>query len=248
MVWYFSNSCCQSDGESGGSTPSTGCHSTMESPDSVTRVAPPTSTITKTNPETASSQSRIMRRCRSGGEIGSMGRDARCRGSGAQVSQARAAGQCGATSLSRPIAACAGTAEVYTPRRANICIPILALKLDNRLLRSEERLSAAAVRELDLHRYRVRAAVREPLKHLAAPGFSSGRGGTPHTQAELLCGRRDLRVRSRRNARLPGFLVVVHKTTFISASPCSGSPSTSISGSCAGCLPRISVLRIGTES
>src|SRR6266498_1537944 len=96
MVWYFSNSCCQSDGESGGSTPSTGCHSTMESPDSVTRVAPPTSTITKTNPETASSQSRIMRRCRSGGEIGSMGRDARCRGSGAQVSQALAAGQCGA--------------------------------------------------------------------------------------------------------------------------------------------------------
>src|SRR5260370_268442 len=71
IAWYFSNARCHSDCESGGSVPVTGCHSTIESPDSVTRVAPPTSTMTKISPATASSQIRTMRRCRVS-EIGSM--------------------------------------------------------------------------------------------------------------------------------------------------------------------------------
>ena len=46
---------------SGGSTPVTGRHSTMESPDSVSRVAPPTSTSATTMAATAQSQRRMMR-------------------------------------------------------------------------------------------------------------------------------------------------------------------------------------------
>src|SRR5215831_383784 len=50
MVLYLANSACQSASPSGGMTPVTGFHSTIESPDSVSRVAPPTSTMAKTSP------------------------------------------------------------------------------------------------------------------------------------------------------------------------------------------------------
>src|SRR5215510_14266020 len=50
MVLYFANSARQSASPSGGMTPVTGFHSTIESPDSVSRVAPPTSTMAKTSP------------------------------------------------------------------------------------------------------------------------------------------------------------------------------------------------------
>src|ERR1700730_5799780 len=76
IFWYFSNSRCQSDCDSGGDTPITGCHSTIESPDSVTRVAPPTSTMRKIRPATASSHSRILCKCPRDAETGSMDRDA----------------------------------------------------------------------------------------------------------------------------------------------------------------------------
>src|SRR5215475_10049017 len=50
MVLYFANSARQPASPSGGMTPVTGFHSTIESPDSVSRVAPPTSTMAKTSP------------------------------------------------------------------------------------------------------------------------------------------------------------------------------------------------------
>src|SRR5260370_1815528 len=49
MVLYFANSACQSASPSGGTAPVTGFHSTIESPDSVSRVAPPTSTMANTS-------------------------------------------------------------------------------------------------------------------------------------------------------------------------------------------------------
>ena len=50
---YFSNSACHPLSPSGGSVPSTGFHSVIERPDSVSRVAPPTKTIAKTSAATA---------------------------------------------------------------------------------------------------------------------------------------------------------------------------------------------------
>src|SRR5262252_7455434 len=56
MVWYFSNSDCQALSLKGGTVPVSGFHSTIESPDSVSLVAPPTRTIAKISPATASSR------------------------------------------------------------------------------------------------------------------------------------------------------------------------------------------------
>ena len=53
---YFSNSATQSASLSGGSTPETGRHSVIDSPDSVSRVIPPTPTTTTTSNATAHSQ------------------------------------------------------------------------------------------------------------------------------------------------------------------------------------------------
>ena len=49
----FFDAACQAPSDSGGSTPITGFHSVIESPDSVSRVAPPTKTIASTNAATA---------------------------------------------------------------------------------------------------------------------------------------------------------------------------------------------------
>src|SRR5262249_1864128 len=62
MALYFSNSACHSDVSSGGATPVTGFHSTIDRPDSVSRVAPPTTTVTNIRAATASSHSRTTRR------------------------------------------------------------------------------------------------------------------------------------------------------------------------------------------
>ena len=62
MVLYLSNSVCQAGASSGGMTPVTGFHSTIERPDSVSRVAPPTVTVTKIRVATASSHSLMARR------------------------------------------------------------------------------------------------------------------------------------------------------------------------------------------
>src|SRR5262249_44786944 len=48
---------------SGGSVPVTGCHSTIDSPDSVRRVAPPTSTMATMRAAIATSHTRIARTC-----------------------------------------------------------------------------------------------------------------------------------------------------------------------------------------
>src|SRR5262245_8816133 len=61
MVWYLANSACHWPSDSGGKTPVTGFHSTMERPDSVRRVAPPITSVRNTQAATASSQARMMR-------------------------------------------------------------------------------------------------------------------------------------------------------------------------------------------
>src|SRR5215813_5077308 len=62
MVLYLSNSACHACASSGGTTPVTGFHSTIERPDSVSRVAPPTITVTNMRAATASSQNLTARR------------------------------------------------------------------------------------------------------------------------------------------------------------------------------------------
>src|SRR5258705_363505 len=76
MAWYFSNSARQPDAFSGGTTPVTGFHSTIDRPDSVSRVAPPTTSVTNISAATASSQRRTARR--RGGGAGGRGRSGRC--------------------------------------------------------------------------------------------------------------------------------------------------------------------------
>ena len=61
MVLYLANSACQSASPSGGTTPVTGFHSVMDSPNSVTRVAPPTSTMANTRAATHHSHSPTAR-------------------------------------------------------------------------------------------------------------------------------------------------------------------------------------------
>ena len=67
MAWYFSNSACQAGASSGGTTPVTGFHSTIDRPDSVSRVAPPTTKVRTISAATARSHSRMARRRAAGG-------------------------------------------------------------------------------------------------------------------------------------------------------------------------------------
>src|SRR5262249_5249145 len=62
-VLYFSNSNTQAPCPTGGRTPVTGRHSTIDSPESVSRVAPPTITMSTSRAAIALSHSRIARRC-----------------------------------------------------------------------------------------------------------------------------------------------------------------------------------------
>src|SRR6476469_2481147 len=62
MAWYLANSACHSAGESGGKIPVTGFHSTIESPDSVSRVAPPTINVSNIIAADTSSHSRTGRK------------------------------------------------------------------------------------------------------------------------------------------------------------------------------------------
>ena len=59
MVLYLSNSFCQASSLMGGKVPVAGRHSVIDRPDSVRRVAPPTTTRIKTSAATARSQARI---------------------------------------------------------------------------------------------------------------------------------------------------------------------------------------------
>src|SRR5262245_25612723 len=71
IALYLSNSACQAAWSSGGSTPVTGFHSTIERPDSVSRVAPPTTTVTTISAATASSHGLTARR-RAGADGGTL--------------------------------------------------------------------------------------------------------------------------------------------------------------------------------
>src|SRR5512138_2360214 len=62
MAWYLANSACHSACESGGKTPVTGFHSTIESPDSVSRVAPPTINVSNIIAAETNSHSRTGRK------------------------------------------------------------------------------------------------------------------------------------------------------------------------------------------
>lgn len=70
---YFSNVACQAASLSGGSVPTIGCHSTIESPEWVRRVTPPTTTIAKTRAQQTSSHAATARRL-----VGAGGADAAC--------------------------------------------------------------------------------------------------------------------------------------------------------------------------
>src|SRR6476620_10024542 len=61
MVWYFANSARHWSSEVGGSTPVIGFHSTIDRPDSVKRVAPPTIKVRKIIAAAMSSHSRTGR-------------------------------------------------------------------------------------------------------------------------------------------------------------------------------------------
>src|SRR5215471_5539861 len=62
MALYLSNSASHVLASSGGMTPVTGFHSTIDRPDSVSRVAPPTVSVTNIKAATANSQSLRARR------------------------------------------------------------------------------------------------------------------------------------------------------------------------------------------
>src|SRR5256714_4082168 len=62
MALYLSISACHALASSGGTTPVTGFHSTIDRPDSVSRVAPPTVSVTNINAATANSQNLRARR------------------------------------------------------------------------------------------------------------------------------------------------------------------------------------------
>src|ERR1700756_1445567 len=53
---YLANSAAQSAAESGGTTPTTGCHSVIDRPDRGSRVTPPTTTIRKIRAQQEKSQ------------------------------------------------------------------------------------------------------------------------------------------------------------------------------------------------
>src|SRR5215813_13659634 len=57
ISWYFANAADQSAADSGGTTPTTGCHSVIDKPDNVSRVTPPTTTIKKISAQQAKSHS-----------------------------------------------------------------------------------------------------------------------------------------------------------------------------------------------
>ena len=61
---YLAKASSQSACDSGGSVPTIGCHSVMERPEPVSRVAPPMLTITNTSAATASSQTRMRAKSR----------------------------------------------------------------------------------------------------------------------------------------------------------------------------------------
>src|SRR6185295_16240327 len=59
VAWYFRKTSSQSVCDSGGRVPTSGFHSTMDSPECVRRVTPPTTTIMKTSAQHAASQPAI---------------------------------------------------------------------------------------------------------------------------------------------------------------------------------------------
>ena len=61
VAWYFENATAQSDSDKGGSVPTIGCHSVMDSPECVRRVMPPTTIMANTSAQQARSQAATAR-------------------------------------------------------------------------------------------------------------------------------------------------------------------------------------------
>ena len=61
VCWYLENRSCQSESVSGGTVPTSGCHSTIDSPEWVSRVTPPTTTIANTIAAHTSSHAATLR-------------------------------------------------------------------------------------------------------------------------------------------------------------------------------------------
>ena len=66
VSWYFEKAASQSAADSGGSVPTMGCHSVMESPEWVRRVTPPTTTIANTSAQQMKSHAATARTARGG--------------------------------------------------------------------------------------------------------------------------------------------------------------------------------------
>ena len=62
ICWYFANSASQAAADDGGSAPVTGFHSVIDSPDPVSRVAPPSAIIATTMTNRTTSHARIAPR------------------------------------------------------------------------------------------------------------------------------------------------------------------------------------------
>ncbi len=73
VSWYFSNVSAHWASFRGGSAPTSGCHSTMESPEWVSRVAPPTTTMAKTSAQQARSHAATGSRLPGASEAGAAG-------------------------------------------------------------------------------------------------------------------------------------------------------------------------------
>ena len=69
---YLANSASQSDCCSGGSAPTIGCHSVIDSPECVSRVTPPTTIIANTSTQHSASQA-ISGRCAAGNRFAGAG-------------------------------------------------------------------------------------------------------------------------------------------------------------------------------
>ena len=104
-IWrYFSNASCQAASDSGGTAPMIGCHSVMERPEPVSRVAPPRLTIRKTSAATANSHTRTGSSAACGQAQG--GDNARCCAMRASLAHLRRAFACGAWSPATTGAGC----------------------------------------------------------------------------------------------------------------------------------------------
>src|SRR5512135_534855 len=82
VAWYLVKASFHAASDSGGSVPTIGCHSVIDSPEWVSRVTPPTTTIANTSAQQTNSQAATGRRASEGR---GMARTARAGADGARA-------------------------------------------------------------------------------------------------------------------------------------------------------------------